>query len=274
MIDLIRKRHPAPGWVVLDELSNSTGASATGRADAVAIGIWPSHGYEMHTFEVKISREDLKRELKDPSKGDNIGKFGDFFWLVVSDVKLVETLVLPATWGVLAPKKNGANTILSVVKKAPKREAKPWSRGFVASVIRHVHDQHVTKAKYNALREDVYKEIEQRVRNAESFESRRISQAFETLQKNINEFQKASGVDIRNPWMLGDVGAAVRMLLKAREDEKYSRSFLDIAEQHEALARTAREAAAALMTKETQPNNRSKVEAQDEVPSTGENGVS
>lgn len=243
MLDLIEKRHPAEGgWALFTELSNGTGANASGRADAFAIGIWPSRGHEAHCYEIKISREDLKRELLDPRKADTVGKYADYFWLVVSDIKLIETLVIPERWGILAPR----GKVLHVHRKAPKQEAKQWSRSFCAAVIRHIRDRHVTKAEYNAVRETVYKEAEQRIRNEMGYAATATERAHKELLALINEFYEKSGIDIRHPWDLGNIAEAVRIVKQARFDARMHQGFERVAEQYEALAKAARDAAKAL----------------------------
>ena len=89
---------------MLWEVANSTGWKTKRHADAVAIGIWPSHGYAIHGVEVKRSRADLMREFKDPSKADAVGAYCDHWWLVLADAKIADGVQLPASWGVLAPK--------------------------------------------------------------------------------------------------------------------------------------------------------------------------
>lgn len=103
MIDLIRKRHEGPAWVVVPEVPNGTGSNVSRRADAIALGLWPSRGYEIHGYEVKVSRGDVRKELNDPSKADAVGRFCDYWWLVVEDLSIIDGLVVPSTWGILAP---------------------------------------------------------------------------------------------------------------------------------------------------------------------------
>lgn len=253
MIDLVNKRHPAPGWVVLSELANSTGGNVRGFADAFALGIWPSHHYEAHLYEFKASRSDVKKELADPSKGDAIGKFADYRWLVVTDAKLIETLVIPEGWGILAPKGGGAGRVLSVVRKAPKQDATPWTRGFVAALVRHIHSKHVTKAEYEQVKTTAEQELRGRIEREVSWEHGRTETAHKELLKAVRDFAEKSGVDIlASRWMLGDVGAAVRLVVEAQRNGGIRDEFLRVAEAHERIAASARSAAASLGQVEAQ----------------------
>lgn len=248
MIGLVYKRHPAPGWVVLAELANSTGGNVRGFADAFVFGIWPSHKYESHMYEFKISRNDLKKELADPSKGDTVGKFADYRWLVISEEKLIDTLVIPEGWGILVPQEHGKATVLRVLRKAPKQQAVPWTRGFVAAVVRHIHDNHVTKAEYNRVREDVHQELRKKVEREVSGDHARVDRAHTELLKAVNDFREKSGIDVVSAqWSHGDIAGAVRLIVNAQMNAGVQGEFLRLAEAHERVAATAREVAALLV---------------------------
>ncbi len=232
---------------MLSELANSTGGNVRGFADAFAIGIWPSHKYSSHLYEFKQSREDIKKELRDPSKGDTVGKFADFRWLVVSELKLIETLVIPDGWGILAPQKTGDAVVLKVHRPAPKQEAEPWTRGFVAAIVRHVHDKYVPKTEFDKVREDTVQSLKKIAEREVSWEHANLKTAHAELLKAVHDFRDVSGIDILSArWMLGNVGEAVRLIVAAQRDAKKKDEFLRMAEAHERVAATAREVAAAL----------------------------
>ena len=90
LIALIRKRHEGPAWIVVTEVANGTGGHAKRHADALALGLWPSHGHAIIGYETKVSREDVKKELRDPSKADPVGKFCDEWNLVISDESIID----------------------------------------------------------------------------------------------------------------------------------------------------------------------------------------
>ena len=49
-----------PEWYLGFEVGNSTGADCRRHADAVAINAYPSRGFEVRGFEIKVSRSDLQ----------------------------------------------------------------------------------------------------------------------------------------------------------------------------------------------------------------------
>lgn len=230
MIDLIRKRHSPPGWIVIPECGNGTGYNVKRHADAIAMSIWPSRGYEIHGFEVKASRGDLVRELDDPTKADAVGKYCDYWWLVLEDLKIIDTLVVPATWGVLYPKSG----VLRVHKKAPKREdAKPVTPAFIAAMIRKVVDAWVPKDVHEKFkteaRDVVRKELEQErkyAKDAGQLELNRLRDLVERFEKSTglalcDKYEDGDGGHTLSPkWNVGNIAEAVGVVMKAREISK------------------------------------------------------
>jgi len=212
LFDLIKKRHPEPAWAVIDEVSNSTGGNAQRRADAVAIGLWPSHGFAVHGFEIKVSRSDLVRELADPSKADPVGKYCDHWWLVVNDEKLLDGVALPASWGALAPR----GQVLRTVVKAPKREATPITRGFVAALTRRVLTGYVPKAEYRALEKRIEAEAQKR---AQEISDRRAADAeyeLRRLRQRLEQFEERAGIKL-DEYTMGEISAAVAEVMHVRQ---------------------------------------------------------
>lgn len=214
MIDLIRKRHPGEGWIVFQELANGTGSRVRGWADAAALGVWPSSKYELHGYEVKNSREDVKREIRNPTKADNVGRYCHFWWLVLADKKLMEGLVIPNVWGILVPR----GKILRVVRPAPRtRKPQPFDAGFAASMIRNIAKTWVPQHEHERVRDaslaTARGEAQAEVQRSASEEERKLRE----LRDKVERFKEASGIDIQGPniWELGDVGRAVKAVARA-----------------------------------------------------------
>jgi hypothetical protein len=71
------------------------------RIDAVAVGLWASTKHVVHGFELKASRSDLVKELRDPDKSEPARRLCDRWWLVLADLKLLGDDQVPDGWGVL-----------------------------------------------------------------------------------------------------------------------------------------------------------------------------
>ena len=244
---MIRKRHDGPAWIVFSELADATGGTCSRHADMAALGLWPSHGQKLIGYEMKHSRGDVQKELKDPRKADAVGKFCDEWWLVISDVAIIDGLVLPETWGVLAPK----NQVLRVVRKAPTLKPKPITRGFVGAMIRNVTSSWVPRATHSAMLEDAHQKLTTKLVEERSNGIADTKEQLDSLRKVVATFEEASGVKI-DRWNGGNVGEAVKILTAMRHDHGDAANRRRIqelertAEQFEHTATTAKNAATTL----------------------------
>ena len=106
LLQLLERRHASHGnggsgeYAFLTHVRNDGGFSATRTFDAIAVSLWPSRGYAIDVFEVKVSRSDWLRELKDPGKSEAAWGIGDRFWIVAT-AGVVEHAELPHGWGLI-----------------------------------------------------------------------------------------------------------------------------------------------------------------------------
>lgn len=132
LYEMIERRYQPPGWAVLPGVASATGTGLQRRCDAIAMSLWPSRGLELHGFEIKISRGDFLRELKDPDKAEKIARYCDRWWLVADDDTIVQDGELPPTWGLLV--RHGKS--LRLKKDATKLEPAELTRRFLAALLR------------------------------------------------------------------------------------------------------------------------------------------
>lgn len=125
----------APAFQTFFEVSNATGYGIKSYADAVAMGVWPSTGHEIHGFEVKVSRSDFLNEMKNPAKAMPIMQYCHR-WSLVCPANMVKLDEVPSTWGVYWFR-DGA---IRKARQAPILEAKPLTSEFVASLVRRAGD--------------------------------------------------------------------------------------------------------------------------------------
>lgn len=237
MIGLIQKRHSGNGWHVFTELANATGGRAERRADAVAVGLWPSNGYEIHGYEIKNSRADLQRDLSDMTKSHAVGKYCDYWWLVVDAAVNLDGLVIPKQWGILVPR----NAVLRVVRKATKRKTTPVDRGFNACMIRHATEKYVPLAQLQAVREELYQAKHAPGQPNNDYALKELRRAHDNLLATIQQFKEASGIDIHeaHPYRGRSLGAAVKMVIDIAADANYVGAqlrYLDNVANHLAAA--------------------------------------
>ena len=132
------------GYVLCAQVAPHSGAMS-GYVDAVVVGIWPSTGYEVHGFEIKTSRSDFLRELKQPDKA--LASRYVHRWWVVAPPRCVNVRELPADWGLLEVR----NGKLWKIKEAPKHE-RQIPMHFIASIIRRVAKIDINKTNENTMR--------------------------------------------------------------------------------------------------------------------------
>ncbi|MFN3169274.1 MAG: hypothetical protein ACE37E_01115 [Hyphomicrobiales bacterium] len=183
-------------------MADDTGTRGRRYADAVAMSIWPSRGYSLQGFEVKVSRSDFISEMKDPTKADAVGQYCDLWWLVTPS-KLVAPEELPETWGLM--ELTGAG--LRVKKQAPKREPATPTRGFMAALLRRGQDMqqaHIRKAieDGNAKRQS---EIDSRVEEKTRLLKKKVADNAEWQSEFEQRFGvKPSDYRFRDPSKLAD----------------------------------------------------------------------
>src|SRR5690606_13620651 len=101
---LLRERHSGGHWAFVLQVPDGTGSNKGRTADALAMGLWPSKGLDLHGFEIKATRADWLREIDDPTKAEAFAKYCDYFWLVCAP-GVADLPELPASWGMLTPTK-------------------------------------------------------------------------------------------------------------------------------------------------------------------------
>lgn len=212
--EALAARYCAPAWAFLPQVRNGTGWSrAVNRtADAVAMSLWPSRGLEFHGFEIKVHRGDWFKELREPAKAEEIQRFCDRWWIVAGDESIVQAGELPPTWGLLVLKGKG----LTVKVEAPKLEAAPADRSFLAAILRRVGESTCPMFAVDARVEERVTKAKEQWDDALKYER----EGHDRLAKQVAGFEKASGLKIQYGYRdAADLGAAVRYVLDHGPDE-------------------------------------------------------
>ncbi len=144
MLDLVHREYNAGAMslshVVLEEVAAGTGWAARRWADVLALSVWPSKGLTLDGYEIKASKQDLKKELSDPSKHEALARYCDTWTLVAWDEHmLVEGI--PEAWGVQLTREGEFGRELYVHRRATKTTPEPWPRAFVCSLVRNAYEQ-------------------------------------------------------------------------------------------------------------------------------------
>jgi len=199
---------PGP-WLLLPQVRNTTGYKRRIRtADALAVSIWPSRGIYFTGVEIKVSRSDWLRELKDVAKSSNIQGYCRH-WYIATPPEIVVRTELPPTWGLIECREKTAK----IVVQAPPLEPVAPGVDFVAAVLRAATKAMVPrnsttewKHRVATARDAGY---EAGKRDATESASRRLTD----LTEAITLFEESSGVKIGSRWDAGDIGIAVKAAL-------------------------------------------------------------
>lgn len=201
----LAKRFQAPEWALFFEVSQGTGSYGGRYADAVAMNLFPSRGLRVEGVEIKASRGDWLRELRDPTKSAPVQRYCDHWWIATTPGIVVDG-ELPPTWGLLEL----TGGCMRQKVKAPKLDAEPLGRDFLAAMVRRAADK-ASRELADAVKkatEDERASIEARVAERVKFSTSRHRE----LETVVAEFEKASGLSISG-WNGGkEVGDAVKIV--------------------------------------------------------------
>lgn len=209
-----------PEHQIVFGVRNDAGFKADRTADAIAMGLWQSTGNHLHGFEIKVSRSDWLRELKDPWKSESIAKYCDKWSLVIARADIVKPDELPKGWGVYVP----YGQTLKCTVRPELRTPEPMPRGFLAALIRRMSEAPeatVLQAAVEAARVEGHA-----VGKAEGTGGNAERELL-ALQTTLKRFEEASGVDI-DRWNGESIGRAVKFVIDNRWD---LRNVLEVSER-------------------------------------------
>lgn len=248
MIALLRGRYGAVSgngrdYAFVAKVRDAAGHGATRTCDALAMSLWPSRGLELHGHEIKCSRSDWLRELKDPSKAEAFAKYCHRWWLVVSDAKIVKDGELPAPWGLMVRGGGGLRVKVQAPFRTESGDRLP--RSFIAPLLRAAVETGATREEVAKARADGLAMGEARRTPAAAMDAR----ALKDLRARVAAFEKAAGFQMEcfsgwQGYLPETVGAAVKAVLDGGPQIDQTRQGLErLARNAELLAQFAREAA-------------------------------
>lgn len=136
--EAIRDRHPPPEWQVAFEVQFPRDEGGLRFADSIAIDTRKGIGFNVHGFEIKVSRSDWLTERADPTKSAPARALCDFWWIVQGSDDLVhpeEAKAISAGLLTMTPKG------LAVTLHAPRlnmEKNRPLDRALVGAFLRRL----------------------------------------------------------------------------------------------------------------------------------------
>lgn len=226
VLAMLRERLCKPGnggageYALIPQVRNGAGFNANRTFDAVAVSLWPSRGHTIDCFEIKCSRSDWLRELKDPAKAEAAARFCDRFWIVASDSSIVKDGELPPTWGLLVGSGGKLRSVVAAPMLPDADPTRPIPRSFLVPLLRSAGGVPAVPAEVQAARR---KGIEEG-RQLAIHEVDRIKSDAEELRELVAAFEDASGVTFGR-WgrteQARKIGSAVKSVMASTgaEDE-------------------------------------------------------
>ena len=205
---LLTKKFCQPEWCLLHEVSNGAGFSRTNSADVIFMGLWPSRGLEINGVEIKSSRTDWLREIKNPQKAEAIFKYCDRFWLAAEEKVVLNLNEIPATWGYMLATGNK----LKIIKEAPQLKPEPISRSFIAAMLKRATQGMIPESSLDATIEAKVNEQLESKKKYQATQYERLNEAFESHKADVKKFEDISGIKIRD-WDQKRIAEAVRVVM-------------------------------------------------------------
>lgn len=150
VMDSIQKKWESPAFVWLSQVSNATGWKGNRYADGLAVSVWPSRGLYAMGFEIKVSRSDWLRELKQPKKSEEIQSYCRHWW-IAAPKGVVQKPELPPTWGLVEVSESGK---AKIAHQAPELTPEQPGWPFICAVLRRAAEAEkkvISSAKFEAF---------------------------------------------------------------------------------------------------------------------------
>lgn len=253
VVKALAVHHEGTEWAFLAQVRNQTGFGRSVRtADAMAFRLWPSRGIYATGYEVKVSRQDLRKELDDPSKAEEIARFCKL-WFIAAPEGICKPDDLPITWGLVEVKATGK---LKWTKPAtPNEHAIEPTWPFVCAIMRRVAESSIPMATFQSQIAAKAAEIEKRSQESQSWELKEARNGLERERERIAAFEKESGIklDRYSEYFQGEIGQAVKLLRDMRNATPMDR-LMELKSKAQQIADDIETFAAAFsIVKEQQP---------------------
>ncbi len=196
----------APAYITLEEVRDATGFDGNRTADAIAISLYRSRGKAIYGFEMKVSRADWLKELRQPEKAESIMRYCNYWALVVPDKNIVKPGELPPSWGMYVAQKSR----LKCIVPCPKLDPLPMSITMFTALA-YAINQRQTKADeaaLNAARNEGYQS------GIKSTGGAWYQDQYDKMMEKVTAFEKASGLNIQYGWQKPEkIGAIVKLIM-------------------------------------------------------------
>lgn len=213
--DLLCAKYPRDRYALFFDVPDNVGLKANRRADAIAFGLWESVGHMVDGFELKVSRSDWLRELKQINKADPFVARCDRFWLITSSPAIAKLEEVPACWGWMAATKAGLR-IQRPASRLPQPADGALQRMFVLGVLRRAQQDNMNPEEHrralDTLRAEHEKNLEVRLAHKVAAESYRR----EEINRKVEKMEAMFGMQVTD-WRFEEAARIARQLVEMNE---------------------------------------------------------
>jgi hypothetical protein len=188
----LHNKYHGEDFALCFDVRNSAGFNATRACDALGIGLWPSRGCHLYGFEIKASRSDWLRELKEAAKAEAFVPYCDYWFIVAGSRDIIKAEELPPGWGLIVPRGDGLNIQVAATLNA---KPLPMPRGMLAAFVKRAATQNpnagVLKQTYDKGFESG-KERGKAIRLSDDGGGER----YKSLRAQVDKFKTDTGIDL------------------------------------------------------------------------------
>lgn len=192
MRSALGRRYREEEWLTAWEVQESSG-SRSRSCDLLALNLWQSRGQALVGHELKATRSDWLRELRDPAKGEGFFIHCDR-WYLVSPPGVCKEGELPEGWGHLEMVGEDERARLVERVPAPQRIPPPLPREMLCSFARRL-----AKPAHTESEREIQRRVDERLASSEAHWKQRMDMALELQSGRIEQLErleKLSGVTI------------------------------------------------------------------------------
>lgn len=144
-------------YVTATEVSNGTGGQIRRRIDMVVVNCYESNGQAIEGIEIKISKADLRTELRKPEKHECFYENLDYFSLATTK-EVLEGMsdLIPKKWGIYVISEDGSTRARRKPLALHDEIKDTVSRAFNTSLVRAIYGRSLTEQYLNKIRKEEY----------------------------------------------------------------------------------------------------------------------
>ena len=206
-IELLGRKVADEGFLTVPQVANGTGAIARRTADAILVQTWPSRGLSLTGVEYKRTLADWRRELRQGEKAEPVAAYCHF-WLVLAPKGVVPVDEIPTGWGLW--EFDERDRLLRTKAPPIQNSVKDLDLGFLSAILRSAEKKNRNETTLAADRRALEAEFDKRIDEAVKHRTRFQAD----LEKKVQAFEEASGIEIRRGWQHEKLGEGLREYLK------------------------------------------------------------